>query len=292
MKHGVFFFFFLTPLFSVLCLGPGLWGWTGRPVGVWAVDFLCCCGDRGGPFPTPERRGFSSGIGAATPLGVVVPGPRSIECIWGVWVWVPCPFLCVYMWGEGVNIRLRAWGWEHMLVYMCACRLRLCVRSGLRLRLTHHLSRPPPHHHALPVEDAAGALVISRAGAGCSGRAPAHSRRSIGGAWPYWPCWAPIGGWGAFGSPGPGPGPPWCGRLPVEPAGLPPRHPGAPTLWLSEVPPSGSPLPFLGGGRGCPCGGSPGGPVPWGASGCLGPGSFPCLLHALRDGAVVPHTHY
>ncbi len=26
--------------------------------------------------------------------------------------------LCVYMWGEGVNIRLRAWGWEHMLVYM------------------------------------------------------------------------------------------------------------------------------------------------------------------------------
>ncbi len=47
-----------------------------------------------------------------------------------------------------------------MLVYMCACRLRLCVRSGLRLRLTHHLSRPPPHHHALPVEDAAGALVI------------------------------------------------------------------------------------------------------------------------------------
>ncbi len=31
-----------------------------------------------------------------------------------------------------------------MLVYMCACRLRLCVRSGLRLRLTHHLSRPHP----------------------------------------------------------------------------------------------------------------------------------------------------
>ncbi len=78
------------------------------------------------------------------------------------------------------------------------------------------------------------------------GRAPAHSRRSIGGAWPYWPCWAPIVGWGAFGSPGPGPSPPWGGRLPVEPAGLPPRHPGAPTLWLSEVPPSGSPLPFSG----------------------------------------------
>ncbi len=64
-----------------------------------------------------------------------------------------------------------------MLVYMCACHLRLCVRSGLRLRLTHHLSRPPPHHHALPVEDAAGALVISRAGAGCSG----ERRPTLGG---------------------------------------------------------------------------------------------------------------
>ncbi len=66
------------------------------------------------------------------------------------------------------------------------------------------------------------------------------------GACTYWPCWAPIGGWGAFGSPGPGPGRPWYGRLPVEPAGLPPRHPGASTLWLSEVPPSGYPLPFSG----------------------------------------------
>ncbi len=42
-----------------------------------------------------------------------------------------------------------------------------------------------------------------------------------------------IGGWGAFGSPGPGPGLPWCGRLPVEPAGLPPRHPGA--TWVYTV---------------------------------------------------------
>ncbi len=114
--------------------------------------------------------------------------------------------------------------------------------------------------------------------------------RSIGGAWPYWPCWAPIVGWGAFGSPGPGPGPPWCGRLPVEPAGLPPRHPGAPTLWLSEVPPSGSPLPFLGGGRGCPCGGSPGGPVPWGASGCLGPGLFRACFMPCGMGCCSPHT--
>ncbi len=195
------------------------------------------------------------------------------------------------MWGEGVNIRLRAWGWEHMLVYMCACRLRLCVRSGLRLRLTHHLSRPPPHHHALPVEDAAGALVISRAGAGCSGeRRPTLGGRLAGLA--LLALLGPIVGWGAFGSPGPGPGPPWGGRLPVEPAGLPPRHPGAPTLWLSEVPPSGSPLPFSGWRPRLSLRWFSWGSRALGVSGCLGPGSFPCLLHALRDGAVVPHTHY
>ncbi len=179
-----------------------------------------------------------------------------------------------------------------MLVYMCACRLRLCVRSGLRLRLTHHLSRPPPHHHALPVEDAAGALVISRAGAGCSGEAPAHSRRSIGGAWPYWPCWAPIVGWGALWVSGPRARSALGWSLPVEPAGLPPRHPGAPTLWLSEVPPSGSPPPFSGWRPRLSLRWFSWGSRALGVSGCLGPGSFPCLLHALRDGAVVPHTHY
>ncbi len=179
-----------------------------------------------------------------------------------------------------------------MLVYMCACRLRLCVRSGLRLRLTHHLSRPPPHHHALPVEDAAGALVISRAGAGCSGeRRPTLGGR-LAGPGPTGLAGPRLWGGGAFGSPGPGPGPPWCGRLPVEPAGLPPRHPGAPTLWLSEVPPSGSPLPFLGGGRGCPAVVLLGVPCPGGPPDVWGPGLFRCLLHALRDGAVVPHTHY
>ncbi len=102
----------------------------------------------------------------------------------------------------------------------------------------------------------------------------------------------PDWGVGALGSPGPGPGLPWCGRLPVEPAGLPPRHPGASTLWLSEVPPSGYHLPFSGWRPRLSLRWFSWGPVPWGAPGCLGPGSFPCLLHALRDGAVVPHTHY
>ncbi len=176
-----------------------------------------------------------------------------------------------------------------MLVYMCACRLRLCVRSGLRLRLTHHLSRPPPHHHALPVEDAAGALVISRAGAGCSASAGPLSAVDwrglallallgpdcgVGGLWVSGPRARSALVWSAAGGA----------------CGLAATAPWAPTLWLSEVPPSGSPLPFLGGGRGCPCGGSPGGPVPWGASGCLGPGSFPCCFMPCGMGLLFP-TH-
>ncbi len=176
-----------------------------------------------------------------------------------------------------------------MLVYMCACRLRLCVRSGLRLRLTHHLSRPPPHHHALPVEDAAGALVISRAGAGCSASAGPLSAVDWR-AWPYWPCWAPIVGWGAFGSPGPGPGPPWDGRLPVEPAGLPPRHPGAPTLWLSEVPPSGSPPPFSGWRPRLSLRWFSWGPVPWGSLDVWGPGLFHACFMPCGMGLLFPHT--
>ncbi len=55
-----------------------------------------------------------------------------------------------------------------------------------------------------------------------------------------------LGGGGPLGLRAQGPVCPGCGRLPVEPAGLPPRHPGASTLWLSEVTPSGSPLPFSG----------------------------------------------
>ncbi len=179
-----------------------------------------------------------------------------------------------------------------MLVYMCACRLRLCVRSGLRLRLTHHLSRPPPHHHALPVEDAAGALVvISRAGAGCSGeRRPTLGGR-LAGPGPTGLAGPRLGGWGAFGSPGPGPGPPWCGRLPVEPAGLPPRHPGAPTLWLSEVPAFGLSSALSGWRPRLSLRWFSWGPVPWGASGCLGPGVFSMPASCLAGwGCCSPHT--
>ncbi len=151
-----------------------------------------------------------------------------------------------------------------MLVYMCACRLRLCVRSGLRLRLTHHLSRPPPHHHALPVEDAAGALVISRAGAGCSG----ERRPTLAVDWRGLALLALLG-------PDCGVGGLWVSRAqgPVRPGMVGCRwslracrhgtlgrlHCGCRRSRLRALL-----RPFLGGGRGCPCGGSPGGPVPGG----------------------------
>ncbi len=177
--------------------------------------------------------------------------------------------------------------WIKMITIMCGRKstsqhfdLGAVISSLLKTpALALALALPPP----LPLTDSDSAGHV-----GCiDGRG-----RGIGGAWPYWPCWAPIVGWGAFGSPGPGPGPPWGGRLPVEPAGLPPRRPGAPTLWLSEVPPLGSPLPFSGWRPRLSLRWFSWGSRALGVSGCLGPGSFPCLLHALRDGAVVPHTHY
>ncbi len=176
-----------------------------------------------------------------------------------------------------------------MLVFMCACRLRLCVRSGLRLRLTHHLSRPPPHHHALPVEDAAGALVISRAGAGCSG----ERRPTLGGRLAGLALLALLGpdcGVGGLWVSGPGPGPPWCGRLPVEPAGLPPRHPGAPTLWLSEVPLRALLCPFWVEAAVVPAVVLLGVPCPGGPPDVWGPGLFRACFMPCGMGLLFP-TH-
>ncbi len=127
--------------------------------------------------------------------------------------------------------------------------------------------------------------------------APAHSRRSLGGAWPYWPCWAPIWGWGAFGSPGPGPGLPWCGRLPVEACGLAATAPwgvytvavGGPTFGLSSalfwVEAAVVPAVVL---LGVPCPGGP--PDVW------GPGLFhacfmPCGMGLLFPTHTIKHLH-
>ncbi len=200
-------------------------------------------------------------------------------------------FVCLHV-GRGCVYSFACMRVERLLVYMGACSSTSIVRSGLRLHLTHHLSRPPPHHHALPVEDAAGALVVSRAGAGCSGeRRPTFGGR-LAGPGPTGLAGPRLGGGGPLGLRAQGPVCPgvvdcrWSLRA-CRHGTLGRLHCGCRRSHLRALL-----CPFLGGGRGCPCGGSPGGPVSWGAPGCLGPGSFPCLLHALRDGAVVPHTHY
>ncbi len=288
------FFSFSHPcsLFSVW--GRGLWGWAGRPVGVWAVGFLCCCGDRGGlPVPAPERRGFSSGIGRWLPLwGWWCLDLGVIECIWGVWVWVPCPF-CVSTCGARVCILICV----HEGGNVCLCiwvlvRLRLCVRSGLRLHLTHHLSRPPPHHHALPVEDAAGALVVSRAGAGCSGeRRPTFGGR-LAGPGPTGLAGPRLGGGGPLGLRAQGPVCPGvvdcggaCGLAATAPWGVYTVAVGGHTFGLSSAL-------FWVEAAVCPCGGSPGGPVSWGPPDVWGPDLFHACFMPCGMGLLFPHTHY
>ncbi len=176
-----------------------------------------------------------------------------------------------------------------MLVYMCACRLRLCVRSGLRLRLTHHLSRPPPHHHALPVEDAAGALVISRAGAGCSGeRRPTLGGRLAGpgptglagprlwggGLWVSGPRARSALGWSAAGGA--------CGLAATAPWGTYTVAVGGPAFGLSSalfwVEAAVVPAVVLLGS------------VPWGSLDVWGPGLFRACFMPCGMGLCSPHT--
>ncbi len=141
------------------------------------------------------------------------------------------------------------------------------------------------------MEDAAGALVISRAGAGCSAeRRPTLGGR-LAGPGPTGLAGPRLWGGGPLGSPGPGPGPPWCGRLPVEPAGLPPRHPGAPTLVAVGGPPSGSPLPFSGWRPRLSLRWFSWGSRALGASGCLGARVFSVPASCLAGwGCCSPHT--
>ncbi len=287
------FFLSHTPLFSVLCLGPGAvrMSWPpGRGLGCWFSLLL-----RGPGWSSCPRAG-AKGVqlrdrALTTPLGVVVPGSRSIECIWGVWVWVPCPFLCVYMWGEGVYIHLRAWGWERLLVYMGACSSTSMCQVALDS--TSLIISVDPHPTTMPCRWRMPPVRWWFSRAGQDARVSAGPLSAV--AWRGLALLALLGpdwGWGPLGLRAQGPVCPgvvdcrWSLRA-CRHGTLGRLHCGCRRSHLRALL-----CPFLGGGRGCPCGGSPGGPVSWGAPGCLGPGSFPCLLHALRDGAVVPHTHY
>ncbi len=191
-----------------------------------------------------------------------------------------CIFVCVH---EGGNVCLCIW----VLV-----RLRLCVRSGLRLHLTHHLSRPPPHHHALPVEDAAGALVVSRAGRDARvsvGPLSAVAWRGlallallgpdwgVGGLWVSGPrarsalVWSTAGG--------------ACGLAATAPWGVYTVAVGGHTFGLSSAL-------FWVEAAVCPCGGSPGGPVSWGGPRMFGAQIFFMPASCLAGWGCVPHTHY
>ncbi len=212
----------------------------------------------------------------------------SVECGY------PVSILCVYMWGEGV---VYSFACMRVGTFACVygCLFVYVYVSGRALDSTSLIISVDPHPTTMPCRWRMPPVRWWFLAPGQDARVSAGPLSAV--AWRGLALLAfagpRLGGGGAFGSPGPGPGLPWCGRLPVEPAGLPPRHPGASTLWLSGGHTFGlSSALFWVEAAVVPAVGSPGGPVSWGAPGCLGPGSFPCLLHALRDGAVVPHTHY
>ncbi len=80
----------------------------------------------------------------------------------------------------------------------------MCQVGALDSTLTHHLSRPPPHHHALPVEDAAGAFGGSFSPPGQDARVSAGPLSAV--AWRGLALLALLGpdwGWGAFWVSGP-----------------------------------------------------------------------------------------
>ncbi len=179
-----------------------------------------------------------------------------------------------------------------MLVYMCACSSSSMCQVGPQTP-PHSSSQSTPTPPTCPASGGCRRCVGGWcAGAGCSserrptlgGRLAGPGRTGLAGP--------RLGGGGPLGLRAQGPVCPgvvgcrWSLRA-CRHGTLGRLHCGCRRSHLRAIL-----CPFLGGGRGCPCGGSPGGSVPWGAPGCLGPGSFPCLLHALRDGAVVPHTHY
>ncbi len=150
-------------------------------------------------------------------------------------------------------------------MYMGACFVYVYV-SGRALDSTSLIISVDPHHTTMPCRWRMPPVRwwFLRAGAGCSG----ERRPTLGVAWrglALLPCWAPIGGWGGLWVSGPRarscPGVVDCRwslrACATAPWGVYTVAVGGHTFGLLLCP-------FLGGGCGCPCGGSPGGPVSWG----------------------------
>ncbi len=154
----------------------------------------------------------------------------------------------------------------------------------------------PTHHHALPVEDAAGALVIFSRRAGCSGeRRPTLGGRLAGpgptglagprlwggGLWVSGPRARSALGWSAAGGA--------CGLAATAPWGAYTVAVGGPAFGLSSalfwVEAAVVPAVVL-----------LGGPVPWGSLDVWGPGLFracfmPCGMGLLFPTHTIKHLH-
>ncbi len=150
MKHGVFFFF-LTPLFSVLCLGPGAvrMSWPpGRGLGCWFSLLL-----RGPGWSSCPRAG-AKGVqlrdrALTTPLGVVVPGSRSIEWHMGsVSVGTVSIFVCLHV-GRGC---VYSFACMRVGTFACVygCLFVYVYVSGRALESTSLIISVDPHPTTMP----------------------------------------------------------------------------------------------------------------------------------------------
>ncbi len=171
-----------------------------------------------------------------------------------------------------------------MLVYMCACSSSSMCQVG---------PQTPPHSSS----QSTPTPPTCPAGGGCRRCVGGFSRRSLGGAWPYWPCWAPIGGWGGLWVSGPRARSAlvWsaaggaCGLAATAPWGVYTVAVGGPTFGLSSalfwVEAAVVPAVVL---LGVPCPGGP--PDAW------GPGLFyacfmPCGMGLLFPTHTIKHLH-
>ncbi len=257
---------------------------------------LAAAGPGWSSCPHAGAKGVSWDRALATPLGVVVPGPRSIECIWGVWVWYRVHF-CVSTCGAKVWIFVCVH--EGGDICLCICVLVVYVYvSGRALDSASLIILVDPHPTTMPCRWRMPPVRWWFLAPGQDARASAGPLSGVD--WRGLALLAllgpdcGVGGLWVSGPRGPvRPGMVGC-RWSLRAAA---RHPGAPTLWLSEVPPSGSLRPFLGGGRGLSLRWFSWGSRALGVSGCLGPGSFlmpascPCGMGLLFPTHTIKHLH-
>ncbi len=194
-----------------------------------------------------------------------------------------CIFVCVH---EGGNVCLCIWV---LVVYVYV--------SGRALDSTSLIISVDPHPTTMPCRWRMPPVRWWFLAPGQDARVSAGPLSAV--AWRGLALLALLGpdwGWGAFGSPGPGPGRPgvvdcrWSLRA-CRHGTLGRLHCGCRRSHLRALL-----CPFLGGGRGCPCGGSPGGPVSWGAPDVWGPDLFhacfmPCGMGLLFPTHTIKHLH-